>query len=400
MEKSDRSDDHTGITHPILPNPPSVEAAYRQKCIMLKRRLKQVEATNEDLRLRNLRGRRYIEKMRLESCILLERLSALMGMKEEVIPSLEAGDKTRPVVSPVRDEKERQSPQARRSALSPSAERDTEQSHQQREQPRYREEDDDESRNRNRLPSRRASKRSLNDQIMTDADASTAEPSTTTAADQSQPPLPPYQFAGRRKSIQCQKNDEILIHSQQHGPEDARNLPTLILGGRHRSRDCGEDLDLDRAPDYGVGHKPMRELDLKQGLNNTDNRDYEHDEIQSHHSPEAHVTNPSTVANHYGNDDAGVPRRSHMSADGSYSLSEPLGAPEISAAISQPSPSSRYVSAFEDFTSIYRAQVERQLLEEYGEARDEDTDEILKRHWESLNPEDKRQFGDRRYDSK
>ncbi|KAI5296847.1 hypothetical protein KEM55_005497, partial [Ascosphaera atra] len=78
-------DEHSGITHPVLPNPPSVEAAYKRKCIELKKRLKEVEATNEELRYRNLRGRRYIEKMRLESCILLERLSVLMGMKEELM---------------------------------------------------------------------------------------------------------------------------------------------------------------------------------------------------------------------------------------------------------------------------------------------------------------------------
>ncbi|KAI5293284.1 hypothetical protein KEM52_005685 [Ascosphaera acerosa] len=83
MDKPSKADPLSGIHHPILPNPPSIEAAYRQKCITLKRRLQQVEATNEDLRLRNLRGRRYIEKMRLESCILLERLSVLMGMKED-----------------------------------------------------------------------------------------------------------------------------------------------------------------------------------------------------------------------------------------------------------------------------------------------------------------------------
>ncbi|KAM5447057.1 hypothetical protein MaudCBS49596_006238 [Microsporum audouinii] len=64
------------------PNPPSIEAAYKRKCIALKKRLNEVEAHNEAMRLRNAQGIRYIQKMRLESCILLERLSVLMGMAD------------------------------------------------------------------------------------------------------------------------------------------------------------------------------------------------------------------------------------------------------------------------------------------------------------------------------
>jgi hypothetical protein len=68
---------------PAPPNPPSIEAAYKRKCIELKKRLNEIEAANEAMRLRNEQGRRYIQKMRLESCILLERLSVLTGMTEE-----------------------------------------------------------------------------------------------------------------------------------------------------------------------------------------------------------------------------------------------------------------------------------------------------------------------------
>ncbi|KAK2816037.1 hypothetical protein FQN49_008045 [Arthroderma sp. PD_2] len=64
------------------PNPPSIEAAYKRKCIALKKRLNEVEAHNDAMRLRNAQGIRYIQKMRLESCILLERLSVLMGMAD------------------------------------------------------------------------------------------------------------------------------------------------------------------------------------------------------------------------------------------------------------------------------------------------------------------------------
>ncbi|KKK19737.1 hypothetical protein AOCH_006466 [Aspergillus ochraceoroseus] len=64
-------------------NPPSVEVAYKRKCIALKKRLGEIEAENELMRVRNRRGWQYIQKMRLESCILLERLAAVTGMAEE-----------------------------------------------------------------------------------------------------------------------------------------------------------------------------------------------------------------------------------------------------------------------------------------------------------------------------
>jgi hypothetical protein len=68
--------------HNIPLNPPSVEAAYKRKCIELKKRLNEIEAHNEEMRLRNMRGTRYIQKMRLESCMLLERLAVLTGDSE------------------------------------------------------------------------------------------------------------------------------------------------------------------------------------------------------------------------------------------------------------------------------------------------------------------------------
>ncbi|KAK1139502.1 non-histone protein [Aspergillus melleus] len=64
-------------------NPPSVEVAYKRKCIALKKRLTEIETENELMRLRNRRGWQYIQKMRLESCILLERLAKVTGMAEE-----------------------------------------------------------------------------------------------------------------------------------------------------------------------------------------------------------------------------------------------------------------------------------------------------------------------------
>ncbi|KAK9856374.1 hypothetical protein MYU51_001239 [Penicillium brevicompactum] len=64
-------------------NPPSVEIAYKRKCIALKKRLAEVEAENELMRTRNRRGTQYIQKMRLETCMLLERLSKVTGMADE-----------------------------------------------------------------------------------------------------------------------------------------------------------------------------------------------------------------------------------------------------------------------------------------------------------------------------
>ncbi|KAL4910131.1 hypothetical protein BDW74DRAFT_48588 [Aspergillus multicolor] len=64
-------------------NPPSIEMAYKRKCIALKKRLSEIEAENDMMRTRNNRGWKYIQKMRLESCILLERLASVTGMVEE-----------------------------------------------------------------------------------------------------------------------------------------------------------------------------------------------------------------------------------------------------------------------------------------------------------------------------
>ena len=60
------------------PLPPSVEEAYRRKCIELKRRMCEVEESNDAFRLRKVRLNRGIRKMRLERAYLLETLSKRM----------------------------------------------------------------------------------------------------------------------------------------------------------------------------------------------------------------------------------------------------------------------------------------------------------------------------------
>ena len=57
---------------------PSVEEAYRKKCIELKRRMNEVEANNDAIRLRKTRLLRGIRKMRLERSILLHELGKRM----------------------------------------------------------------------------------------------------------------------------------------------------------------------------------------------------------------------------------------------------------------------------------------------------------------------------------
>lgn len=78
--RSDDYDDPDGgvlterrIVPPELP--PSVEEAYRKKCIQLKTRLNEVEEANDASRLRIERLNRAIEKGRLERAFLLEQLA-------------------------------------------------------------------------------------------------------------------------------------------------------------------------------------------------------------------------------------------------------------------------------------------------------------------------------------
>lgn len=58
--------------------PPSVEAAYYRKCIELRRRVNDIEESNDATRQRILRLNRGIQKMRLERAFLLEQLNKHM----------------------------------------------------------------------------------------------------------------------------------------------------------------------------------------------------------------------------------------------------------------------------------------------------------------------------------
>ncbi|KXJ94676.1 hypothetical protein Micbo1qcDRAFT_232115 [Microdochium bolleyi] len=55
--------------------PPTVEEAYRRKCIQLKERSKEIEDENDAYRLRLARLKRQIQKCRLERAFLLEQIA-------------------------------------------------------------------------------------------------------------------------------------------------------------------------------------------------------------------------------------------------------------------------------------------------------------------------------------
>ena len=60
------------------PLAPSVEKAYYRKCIELKRRLNEVEAANDEAKIRRVRLDRGVMKMRLERAFLLDALRKRM----------------------------------------------------------------------------------------------------------------------------------------------------------------------------------------------------------------------------------------------------------------------------------------------------------------------------------
>lgn len=78
-EETDAPIPAVATSNPIPPTlPPSVEQAYKKKCIELKRRLNEVEESNDAFRLRKVRLERGIRKMRLERAFLLETLGKRM----------------------------------------------------------------------------------------------------------------------------------------------------------------------------------------------------------------------------------------------------------------------------------------------------------------------------------
>lgn len=80
-----QADPYNGIVDRVMhgvsansPLPPSVETAYYRKCIELKRRINEIEESNDSLRVRKMRSERAILKMRLERGFLLEKIAQTM----------------------------------------------------------------------------------------------------------------------------------------------------------------------------------------------------------------------------------------------------------------------------------------------------------------------------------
>ena len=85
--------------HKNAPLAPSQEAAYRQKCISLKRRLMEIEANNDATRRRISQEKERIQKMRLNRAILLNHLKVIMEqpakkMTQDQIEQLRAARST------------------------------------------------------------------------------------------------------------------------------------------------------------------------------------------------------------------------------------------------------------------------------------------------------------------
>lgn len=112
------------------PLAPSVEKAYYRKCIELKRRLNEVEASNDDYKKKRMRLDRAIMKMRLERAFLLDELRK--RMEYNVDGSEGSGDEEMerpPPDRPHRDKRRRQpapqaaAPSAGAFQIAPSAQR-------------------------------------------------------------------------------------------------------------------------------------------------------------------------------------------------------------------------------------------------------------------------------------
>ena len=59
------------------PLAPSQEAAYRKKCIQLKRRLNEIESNNDATRRRIEQEKQHVQKMRMMRAILLDHLKTI-----------------------------------------------------------------------------------------------------------------------------------------------------------------------------------------------------------------------------------------------------------------------------------------------------------------------------------
>ena len=74
------------------PLAPSQELAYREKCIQLKRRLSEIEASNDEKRRKLDREKRFHDKLRLNRTLLLNHLKQVMEATDKKLSQQELVD--------------------------------------------------------------------------------------------------------------------------------------------------------------------------------------------------------------------------------------------------------------------------------------------------------------------
>ncbi|KKZ66304.1 hypothetical protein EMCG_07968 [[Emmonsia] crescens] len=330
---------HTHNNVPAPPNPPSIEAAYKRKCIELKKRLNEVEAANDAMRIRNSQGHRYIQKMRLESCMLLERLAVLTGMAEEQGISTELRART---VALLKEMDPHYTPVAHANRRGGGG-----------------------GGGAGEGSSAGVKRASYGIDYMDDG---------TEGSSEGHPPTPQERPLRVKRSRRADDSTAHLDTPDKDIDHMNRNtsttLPPLLPAGRPRSPSPTHDLD-SRIKHYNPPPVPISSSSAI-----------------DHHYPRQPPLAPNTTNHNH---------HCHNSGSGTNYAQRPGPAP---AEIPEPQHShQRYISAFEDFTNRTRDQIIHDLVDAYGPETNitpDDVDRALAEHWESLDPATKRQYGDRR----
>ncbi|EFQ99467.1 hypothetical protein MGYG_02478 [Nannizzia gypsea CBS 118893] len=379
------------------PNPPSIEAAYKRKCIALKKRLNEVEAHNDAMRLRNAQGIRYIQKMRLESCMMLERLSVLMGMADGSGRQVES-EVTGRAMALVKESGHLLDEERSRSGQKRTGE----------DLDALGEESDGSSGHHPPTPqerplrpkrNRKSDERPSGDNINTnDAGHSNNNTDSVSSAfpisyyplfisptsSRHQPPiLPPPQ----PMATSCCRGP-LLPHTPRHTPIPYPHLSPHSV------------------PGYSLYNPPY--IPGRPGAT-----EYYHN--RPGHLPVTMNTyiptkSPPRSASFHQNNNPAPTTQQHtpfyrptdsqiMQVDHHHTSSANPSASELSSfppANSGREPPHRYVSAFDAFTNHKRASVAEALVRSYGQrVTDEDIDRALVKEWDALDPTKKREFGER-----
>ncbi|KAK2753116.1 hypothetical protein FQN55_005076 [Onygenales sp. PD_40] len=289
------------------PNPPSIEAAYKKKCIALKKRLNEVQESNFEMQQRNEMGLRYIKKMRLESCILLERLAALTGMAEEQGISTELRARNAALLKEMGPQNTGRVGGAESRAPEPF-------------------------------------RASYGIDFMDDG---------TEGSSEGHPPTPQERPLRVKRNRRGEDSSAPLDTADKDVEPIHSTLPTLLPATRPRSPPSH-----DHEPSSTTRFEPYNRAPLAMGPSP---------------QPPPFASSPNApTANH------------HRQHSGGYGI---------------PDQPHRYISAFEDFNNRNRGKVINDLREAYGSETnitDDDIDRALADHWESLDPAEKRAYGDRR----